>query len=125
MYSITVLAHYGDTSDMTGQLILHYRVATQLGGMSDGYEAEDLKLHHHVALNCVEELGQKVPTERSKWSVVGNRISLRPNPEKRDYRHVGIKRRPAVISQEPMTGYDQYPGFLWHPSLLHLLEWRV
>jgi hypothetical protein len=40
-----------------------YEVAAQIGagGMGVVYEAEDLKLHRHVALNWLEELKQKVP----------------------------------------------------------------
>jgi eukaryotic-like serine/threonine-protein kinase len=49
---------------MIGQAISHYRIVSQLGGGGMGvvYEAEDLKLHRHVALNWFEELKQKVPT---------------------------------------------------------------
>jgi len=52
---ISALAHYDDTSEMIGQTILHYLVATQLGGggMSVVLEPEDLKLHRHVALELV------------------------------------------------------------------------
>lgn len=48
---------------MIGQTISHFRIVSQLGGgMGVVYEAQDLKLHRHVALNWFEELKQKVRT---------------------------------------------------------------
>jgi hypothetical protein len=48
---------------MIDKTIWRYRILSQFGGggMNVVYEAADLKLHRHVALNWFEELRQKVP----------------------------------------------------------------
>jgi serine/threonine protein kinase len=49
---------------MTGQTISHYRIFSQVGGCGMGVvrEAEDLKVHRHVALKFLAEELAAVPS---------------------------------------------------------------
>ena len=54
---------------MVGQTISHYRIPSQLGGGGMGvvYEAEDLKLHRHVALKFLPAAMENDPTARERF----------------------------------------------------------
>jgi serine/threonine protein kinase len=54
---------------MIGKTISHYRILSQLGGGGMGvvYEAEDLKLHRHIALKFLPAEMENDPAARERF----------------------------------------------------------
>ena len=54
---------------MIGKTISHYRILSQLGGGGMGvvYEAEDLKLHRHLALKFLPPETENDPAARERF----------------------------------------------------------
>src|ERR1700693_4329987 len=56
---------------MIGKTISHYRILSQLGGGGMGvvYEAEDLKMHRHVALKFLPAVMENDPAARERFQL--------------------------------------------------------
>jgi eukaryotic-like serine/threonine-protein kinase len=67
---------------MIGQTISHYRILSQLGGGEMGviYEAEDLKLHRHVALKFLPPEMENDPAARERFQQEGFAASALNHP---------------------------------------------
>jgi serine/threonine protein kinase len=67
---------------MIGKTISHYRILSQLGGGGMGvvYEAEDLKLHRHVALKFLPAEMENDPAARERFQREGFAASAPSHP---------------------------------------------
>jgi serine/threonine protein kinase len=97
---------------MIGKTISHYRIPSQLGGGGMGVvcEAEDLKLHRHVALKFLPIEMENDPAARERFAPMRSPV-ISPGRNRRS--HLGDMNQREVLSRRVLRTNLQ-PIEDWH-----------